>query len=894
MLAIGFAGFSQATYYWVGGPNGALSTAASWNTALDGSGTDRTPSDPGDVLIFDGSNIGGSVPATGNVIPVIDGSLTVRQLFFQNGANVTLKRNTLSTSGTSNIKIEGDGNPVTDDFLIDATSTVAINADATGYGTNLVIGELDILLATGRIFGTLNIADGGFATTKITVSNPAALRVETGGQVSSQTTFAGNYPFGTGTSSTPTASLGTVFNSGSKLIYVSGVSVLGNTAAFQPAKFNAGSTLEMNANNPAGMFNSKTYANIVVKSPAVVTLTETFFNIDTLTINSGATFNMRTTGSSPVSGDIINNGTFGAGAPTSANLVMIGTVPQTIRGSGTFNSLGAFAVGTDAEVILNRSLNIIGTSTSNITGKLNTQANVISGTGAFQLRTANAGTPAAATITAASNSVVLTDATAYNAANVSIGARVVGPAFEPNTYVIATSSGTFTFTISKPAITSFPALSGTVTLTTLSPTLETAHAAGVDGTITTSGSKTFGTGVNYIFDAATTTPFAAAATSTAGNVTLNASVTTNKTIQKMDGILTINTGILTIRSSDTMRLMPGSAIAGAPFSASKYVRTSISGGNVGVLRIDNFSTATMFPVGTATNYLPVMLSPTSPMDYAVSVFEGVTTDGTPGATAVSAGEKAKIVDAVWTINRPNGTGDCGVQLNWTAPLEGAIFSGLPDGQIGISRYDGAEYSPAIGSGNNSTNIASAVFDMFSPFIVSQAAVVLPVQLKSIAASIKTTGVEVSWQVANEEGIARYEVERSTDRNVFSAIGAVAGASRSSYAFNDGDALKGVVYYRLKIVSVSGDVKYSSIVAVKLNGNVTVRLFPNPVADVVNFSGLSANTIIRISNASGKLVLSQKTNASAQNLDISAFAKGIYVAEIFVDGKRVETLTFSKQ
>ena len=32
-----FMGFSQATYYWVGGATGTWTTSTSWNTALDGS-----------------------------------------------------------------------------------------------------------------------------------------------------------------------------------------------------------------------------------------------------------------------------------------------------------------------------------------------------------------------------------------------------------------------------------------------------------------------------------------------------------------------------------------------------------------------------------------------------------------------------------------------------------------------------------------------------------------------------------------------------------------------------------------------------------------------------------------------------------------------------------------
>lgn len=56
--------FSQGTYYWVGGINaiatpGAWNTAANWNQTIGGGGTNRTTPNAADILIFDGSNLGG-------------------------------------------------------------------------------------------------------------------------------------------------------------------------------------------------------------------------------------------------------------------------------------------------------------------------------------------------------------------------------------------------------------------------------------------------------------------------------------------------------------------------------------------------------------------------------------------------------------------------------------------------------------------------------------------------------------------------------------------------------------------------------------------------------------------------------------------------------------------
>ena len=81
--------FGQTTYYWVGGVTGTTgsdwNTSTNWNTQLDGSGTARpTPSGvTTDILVIDGTNIGGATPTTGTITIKVSGSsskLNINQL----------------------------------------------------------------------------------------------------------------------------------------------------------------------------------------------------------------------------------------------------------------------------------------------------------------------------------------------------------------------------------------------------------------------------------------------------------------------------------------------------------------------------------------------------------------------------------------------------------------------------------------------------------------------------------------------------------------------------------------------------------------------------------------------------------------------------------------------
>src|SRR5688500_11455836 len=122
LIAIQF-GYAQTTYYWVGGTGSAAApvswSATTWNTQLGGGGTDRTTSAATDILIFDGSNLGGG--ATGPVY-VGSGSQTIAKLVLQNNADVAFSRN--ASGGTSTLLI-GD-EPNGNDLVVFAGSTLRI------------------------------------------------------------------------------------------------------------------------------------------------------------------------------------------------------------------------------------------------------------------------------------------------------------------------------------------------------------------------------------------------------------------------------------------------------------------------------------------------------------------------------------------------------------------------------------------------------------------------------------------------------------------------------------------------------------------------------------------------------------------------------------------------
>ncbi len=559
---------AQNTYYWVGGTgnNAAVSftTNSKWNTALDGSGTTRAIHDSTDILIVDGSNIGGATPATGNII-VKAGSDTMGQLILRNGANLNLLR--LAT-GTGAIRIKGDQTNAFD-IQIDATSTLTSSVSDSVITLNSTSGNNLTLMAnaTAKIYGTLIVNNGTSKIVSLNTTSGGSVFFESGSICKVNTLAASNYPFGTGSTGNSGYSLPNsfVFNAGSKLIFMGGNCPFTTSSSYTPVVFKPGSTLRIESSipvtgglfTPSNFFSTRLFSNVEIGNNAVVNA-DAFYNIDNLTIDQGASFFIKASGLSPVSGNVLNNGTMGSISPfTSSNLLFKGLAPQTIGGTGIFQPFGAVSVATDSYLTLYTNVVTNGSSNSLINGKINFQnftysKSVPSATTKFQTKAALTIKTAVTQATIGAYTLKL-DSTKYgtiagNSAGVYNGILVSGNGVPPNSYIIGTSSGASTITVSNP----LTAIPDSVTLSGGIPLLRTSHPNGIDGNLAID-SLSITAQTDFIFDSSTTTPFSSRLVDTLrnGNVTFNANATNNKAKLYIKS-LTLNNGSFNVRPSDTI------------------------------------------------------------------------------------------------------------------------------------------------------------------------------------------------------------------------------------------------------------------------------------------------------------------------------------------------------
>ena len=654
LLACASGAFAQLTYYWVGGTSPTtITTGSNWNTALDGTGSSR-PSATGasDILVFDGSNIGGTSPATGQVTVPVNGGVTCAQLKFINNAQIIFLR---TTTGTGTINVAGEAG---EDFVIESGSSLSF----TSTVGSVVIAM--VATATGRVSGALRMVTSLQARIANTTSgSPGSLVFTSGSSFTTNITSASSaYGFGGNTQS---SEKWVVFQAGSHLYYEGGFSPMGNNAAFSAIDFRPGSTWHHRANNPltgfGSFFNRKSFANIFVENGAKLSADGPIYRIDSLVLNLGCSFNTHTAGQTVVLKDMVIDGILSSFPLGTHELVLAGTSSQKISGTGII-SVNNLVVADGAEVVLQKGIEV--ESKVQLYGKTNFTGIQLTGTASSNAVGIRDGVSVSGNLTA--GQFHLTGNSGIGSEH--IGWRLNGPGVAPGTSIVALSLTSDTVFLSAPLLAT--ATGSTLSVGTQGAVLETAHANGlgsVAGSLAITGQQNFESGINYIINGPSTTPFGLTTglgypRVIAGRVTVNADITTSAPLYIVEQ-LSMTNARLTIRSQDTVHLSEGAILSGN-FSSTNYLVTEVntSSGNQGQLRMDQLTGSQVLPVGTATYYLPIQVQQAATSDITASVFEGITADGTPGGTPLTAQQKLTKVNAVWNRARPTGLGTVQLQI----------------------------------------------------------------------------------------------------------------------------------------------------------------------------------------------------------------------------------------
>ena len=164
---------------------------------------------------------------------------------------------------------------------------------------------------------------------------------------------------------------------------------------------------------------------------------------------------------------------------------------------------------------------------------------------------------------------------------------------------------------------------------------------------------------------------------------------------------------------------------------------------------------------------------------------------------------------------------------------------------------------------------------------------LPVNSIVASASLNNKVATITWNTVGEKGVARYEVEKSTDAKTFATIGqsTAKNTATASYATTD-NSVTATSYYRIKAVSTTGAVSYSNVAKLTNDNSqlTSYSLYPNPlkgkILNVALDNVVAGKYTVSIYNALGQKVNEQTishTGGSATHaISINnALAAGVY-------------------
>lgn len=149
---------------------------------------------------------------------------------------------------------------------------------------------------------------------------------------------------------------------------------------------------------------------------------------------------------------------------------------------------------------------------------------------------------------------------------------------------------------------------------------------------------------------------------------------------------------------------------------------------------------------------------------------------------------------------------------------------------------------------------------------------------------------LEWITLTEQNNKGFDIQRSNNGLDWEDIDFVQGQGnsneRQAYEFIDKKPVSGKNFYRLQQRDENGKTSLSNVVILEFEqlGN-SVTVYPNPADELlqVELDFPSENTIIRVFNNTGKLVLTeQRTNDKITTLEINQLPKGIYFMHILVD------------
>jgi hypothetical protein len=201
-----------------------------------------------------------------------------------------------------------------------------------------------------------------------------------------------------------------------------------------------------------------------------------------------------------------------------------------------------------------------------------------------------------------------------------------------------------------------------------------------------------------------------------------------------------------------------------------------------------------------------------------------------------------------------------------------------------------------------TSETTGGLDILAVLGIAMETTILPVELSSFTAFAKGDKTILQWSTVTEMNNRGFQVERSANGQDWTVIGfadtkATGGNStdKLQYSFIDNNPVKGNNYYRLRQFDIDNKEKISSIrlASIGQTSEVSIKVFPNPVANEMHIEGLQAGTTCRLVDLRGSVISRFTANASTQTISTEKLIPGIYFLQVITNNAAAKTIQLVK-
>ena len=222
-----------------------------------------------------------------------------------------------------------------------------------------------------------------------------------------------------------------------------------------------------------------------------------------------------------------------------------------------------------------------------------------------------------------------------------------------------------------------------------------------------------------------------------------------------------------------------------------------------------------------------------------------------------------------------------VQINYT---DGAELNGIPENSLTLNIHNGSSWAAFAAPTRDATNnyvLTNGVSTVLKELTLANQLTPLPLTWLSFTATKQNQTALLQWATTQEQNTQSFSVQHSSNGINFTGIGILHAVGSSSnnnhYSYVHGKPVSGINYYRILQTDADNRSSYSNTRNLKFT---TIEepfiIIGNPVIN--NLLNLQVNTSINLAlyTADGKLLWQQFVVAGTKTIDVSRYAKGIYL------------------